>query len=190
MKRSALLHSARTAIALAGMVVATGLIELLNGRSLLCRCNRVRLWAGAVRSPENSQQFADWYSLSHVVHGLLLYAAARLALPRRSIGARVFAAALIECIWETIENTSWIINRYRAETVSWGYTGDTVFNSAGDVLFMLVGFAAASRLTAVRSVTLGLALELVSLAAIRDNLTLNILMLIHPIGAVRIWQGS
>lgn len=172
------------------MVFATGLIELLNGRSLLCRCGRVRVWAGAVRSPENSQQLADWYSLSHVVHGLLLYGAARLALRRRRLGTRVIAAALIECAWEAVENTSWVIDRYRAETVSWGYSGDSVLNSVGDVLFMLLGFFLASRLPAVWSIALGLALELVSLAAIRDNLALNILMLVHPIGPVRSWQGG
>lgn len=116
--RSAGAHSGRISIVLTGMAFATGLIEFLNGRSLLCRCGRVRLWVGAVRSPENSQQLADWYSLSHVVHGLLLYAAAQLTLPRRSVGMRVIAAALIECTWEVVENTSWVIDRYRAETVS------------------------------------------------------------------------
>lgn len=188
------LSSGRSQLNYAGavglIVLAAGLIETLNGRSLICRCGVVRLWAGVVESPENSQQFSDWYSLSHVVHGLLLYAATKLTYPKGHPGYRLVIACAIEATWEVVENSSYIINRYRAETVSWGYSGDSVLNSVGDILFMIIGFGLASRGRVPYAILLGLTLELVSLVAIRDNLTLNLLMLIHPLASVRAWQAG
>lgn len=167
-------------------------IELLEGRPVVCTCGRVTLWAGTVQSAENSQQLLDWYSFSHVIHGLLLFGAAWL-LARR-FGAPVmrwaFPLALgIECGWELLENSPIVIDRYRAVTVSWGYAGDSVLNSASDVAMMALGWALAARLRWRHALALGIGFELFTLAMIRDDLALNVLMLVWPIDAVRRWQG-
>lgn len=172
------------------ILLLAGLIEWVNGRPPLCPCGHVRLWTGTVHGPENSQQIADWYSLSHVVHGLLFYAALWAVARRWPVGARLVVAMAIEAGWELIENSPIIIDRYRAATMAWGYSGDSILNSMSDILFMLVGFLIARRAPLWGSVALGVALELVALAAIRDNLTLNVLMLVHPVDAIRIWQGG
>ena len=169
---------------------ATGLVEWLAGRPPLCRCGTVRLWAGEVHGPENSQQLADWYSLSHLVHGLLFYAAAAVLLRRWRIGWRLVAAVALEAGWELAENSPVIIERYRAATLAWGYEGDSILNSVGDIGFMALGFLFAARAPAWASVLAAVALELAALAAIRDNLLLNILMLVHPLASVRGWQGG
>jgi hypothetical protein len=172
------------------ILLAAGLIEWANGRSLLCPCGHVALWTGTVHGPENSQQIADWYSLSHLVHGLLFYGGLWLVARRWPVGRRLVLATAIEAGWELLENSPIIIDRYRAATMAWGYSGDSVLNSMSDILFMIAGFLIARRLPTWGSVALGLALELIALAAIRDNLTLNVLMLVHPIEAVRVWQGG
>jgi len=172
------------------LILATAAIELAMGREPWCRCGTIRLWQGAVNSPENSQQIADWYTPSHIVHGLLFYAALRLALPRLSLGARALIALGIEAAWEITENTSWVIDRYREATIALDYYGDSVLNSVCDMLAMLLGFWLAARLPAWASVLLGLGLELLALAVIRDNLTLNVLMLLAPSQAVRDWQAG
>ncbi len=176
---------------LAALVLSVaGLIEWAAGRPPLCPCGHVRLWTGTVHGPENSQQIADWYSLSHVLHGLLFYAALWALARRWSVGARLVAAMSVEAAWELLENSPVIIDRYRAATMAWGYSGDSILNSMSDVLFMGAGFVIARRLPLWGSVALGVALELVALAAIRDNLTLNVLMLVHPINVIRVWQGG
>jgi hypothetical protein len=160
------------------------------GRPALCPCGRVALWHGRVRSPENSQQLTDWYSLSHVVHGLLFYAAARWLLPRWPVRARLVAAMALEAAWEVLENSPAIIDRYRAVTAAWGYAGDSILNSVADIGCMALGFALAARLPARAAIAFGVGLELVALAAIRDNLTLNVLMLAWPVDAIRAWQAA
>ncbi len=172
------------------ILVAAGLIEWASGRPPLCPCGRVRLWTGTVHGPENSQQIADWYSLSHVLHGLLFYALLWAVARRWSVGARFVAVMAVEAAWELLENSPIIIDRYRAATMAWGYSGDSILNSLSDVLFMAVGFLVARRLPVWGSVALGVALELAALVAIRDNLMLNILMLVHPVAAIRVWQGG
>ena len=168
-------------------------LELARGRPLICPCGHVRLWAAEVNSAENSQQIADWYSFSHVIHGLLFYGAAwglgRWIAPRWSRWA-LPAAVLLEGLWELAENSPVVIERYRAATVSLGYVGDSVLNSASDIAFMALGFWIASRLPWQASVALGVAFELFTLALIRDNLTLNVLMLAWPIEAIRHWQAA
>src|SRR5262245_26761816 len=158
------------------------------GQPLICRCGTIRLWQGDVASAENSQQLADWYSPSHLIHGLLFYALLRWAMGRRPLGLRAIVALLLESGWEILENSPIIIDRYRAATISLGYRGDSVVNSVSDILFMLFGFALAARLPVWISVALAVLLEAVVGYAIRDNLALNIIMLIHPIDAIRAWQ--
>ena len=177
-------------LALALVFVATGLVEWLMGRAPICTCGSVKLWTGDAYGPENSQMLADWYSLSHVLHGLLLYGALWLVARRRSVGWRLVAAVLIEAAWEIAENSPIIIERYRSTTAALGYSGDAILNSVGDLAFMMLGFGLARRLPLGWVVVLGLALELISLVAIRDNLALNVLMLVYPIDAIRVWQGG
>ena len=180
----------RWALVLAGIALAMAAVLLAMGRLPICACGTVELWHGAVNSAGNSQHLADWYAPSHVVHGLLFYGLFRWAAPGASLGARAAMAALLEAAWEIAENTPMVIDRYREATAALGYTGDSVVNSLADLGFMLVGFALAARLPWWATVLFGLGLELLALAAIRDNLTLNVLMLLWPVPAIRDWQAA
>ena len=181
----------RRIFVIAVLIVATAAsIELAMGRHPICTCGVVRLWVSGRDSPETSQMLADWYSLSHVVHGLLFYALLWLVLRRWPVGQRFTVALLIEASWEVIENTPLVIDRYRATTAALGYSGDSVLNSVSDMLMMTVGFVAARRLPLWASALLLLALELVPLLVIRDNLTLNIWNLVTPNQAVTAWQAG
>jgi Protein of unknown function (DUF2585) len=172
------------------LLAIQGAAELAMGRPPWCTCGTVKLWYGVVQSPENSQHILDWYSPSHVVHGLLFYAFARLVASRARLSARLALVTFIEATWEVLENTSLVIDRYRAATISLGYYGDSVLNSLSDSLVCILGFLLASRLPVWASVLLALALEALTAVAIRDNLTLNVLMLLYPIPAIRAWQGG
>ena len=179
-----------TGLAIAGLLLFQAAVLGWMGRELICTCGYVKLWHGNPMSSENSQHIADWYSLSHVLHGLLFYWGLRYLAPGWSIPKRLMVALSIEVGWEILENTDFIIDRYREATVSLDYHGDSIVNSLSDTLFALLGFMVAARLPARASVGLAVAFELVALVAIRDNLTLNVLMLIAPIEAVRAWQAA
>lgn len=183
--------------AIAAIGMALGIVIILLGmhRPPICPCGTVRLWQGVVESAENSQQMSDWYSFSHVIHGFLFYGAAHMIWRKFGFEAlspkwALMLAVLVEGSWEILENSPIIIDRYRAVTISWGYSGDSVLNSAADIGFMTLGFLFAARAPALLTVTIALIFEAFTLWMIRDNLTLNVLMLVSPVESVRQWQAA
>ena len=179
----------RTTMIAFAIVAAAAIIELAMGRHPICTCGMVELWVGARDSPKTSQMLSDWYSLSHVVHGLLFYALSWLLARRWTVASRFLAAVFVEAAWEVIENTPFVIDRYRETTAALGYSGDSVVNSVSDILMMCVGFWLARKLPVWASILLLIALEIVPLLVIRDNLTLNIINLVRPSAALQTWQS-
>ena len=158
------------------------------GRPPICTCGSVELW-GEV-GPKQSQMLADWYSPSHIVHGFIFYAALYWLWPRAPVERRFLLGLIIEAAWEIIENTPMVIDRYREATIALGYSGDSIINSASDIAMMALGFLAARRLPVWASVVAVLLLEIVPLVAIRDNLTLNVWMLLTPSQWILNWQAG
>jgi hypothetical protein len=160
------------------------------GRAPICPCGTVKLWHGLAQSRESSQHIIDWYTPSHVVHGLLFYFVIWLLLPDKPWALRLTIAVMVEGLWEIVENSDFIINRYRATGASQNYAGDSIVNSVSDTVTMAVGFVLAHRLPVVLSIALAVALEGIAALWIRDNLILNIVMLIHPFEAISRWQAA
>jgi hypothetical protein len=184
------MRRARPFLLMAAVLAAVAAIQFAMGRTPICRCGTVELWHANAFDSGTSQHLADWYTPSHIVHGLLFYAALRWLAPRLAVPWRALFALLVEAAWEIAENTDAVIRHYRENTISLDYFGDSIVNSAADQLAMLAGFWLASRLPAWGSVGLVLALELAALLVIRDNLTLNVLMLVWPVAAIRDWQAG
>jgi len=179
----------RTAAAALALIAIAAAAELAMGRHPICTCGAVDLWVGERDSPRTSQMLADWYSLSHIVHGLLFYVLLWLLFRRWPVQRRFLAALAVEACWEVVENTRLVIDRYRETTAALGYSGDSVLNSVSDMLMMCAGFLLARKLPPWVSVLLLVLLETVPLFVIRDNLTLNIWNLIAPNPAVAAWQA-
>ena len=177
------------AIAL-GIVAIMAAVELAMGRHPICTCGTVKLFVATVHGPDNSQHIADWYTPSHIIHGFLFYLLGWLVLRKTPPGQRLLLAVSIEAAWEVLENSPIIIDRYREATIALGYTGDSVINSVADVCWMMVGFGIARRLPVWATVALALGFELLTLLVIRDNLFLNVLMLVAPNDSIRAWQGG
>jgi hypothetical protein len=180
----------RAALAAILILAAAAAILLAMGRNPICTCGTIELWVGQRDSPRTSQMLADWYSLSHIVHGLLFYAALWLVARRWPVEWRFLIALFVESAWEVTENTPFVIDRYRETTAALGYTGDSVINSLSDILMMGIGFLAARKLPVWAAVVLLVVLEVVPLFVIRDNLALNIWNLLAPNPAVAAWQAG
>lgn len=162
----------------------------LMGRIPICECGYVKLFEPGVNTAGNSQHISDWYTPSHIIHGFLFYWLAIVVLPRASFGARLTLAVVVEAAWELLENSPIIIDRYRTATMAVGYQGDSILNSAMDTVAMGLGFLFAARAPIWLTVAIAIGFEIVTAIVIRDNLTLNVLMLVWPVEAVKAWQAA
>lgn len=182
--------SRRAWVLTAIILAATAISLFVMGRHPICTCGTIDLWVGERDSPKTSQMLADWYSLSHVVHGLLFYGALWFIARSSPLQLRFLVALLIEASWEVTENTPLVIDRYRETTAALGYSGDSIVNALSDILMMAFGFFLARKLPVRAAVALLLALEVIPLFTIRDNLMLNVVQLIAPSKALQAWQAE
>jgi hypothetical protein len=172
------------------VVAAAAALLLAMGRPPICTCGTVELWVNQGDSPKTSQMLADWYSPSHIIHGILFYGLLWVAFRRQPVGQRFLIAVIIETAWELVENSSWAIDRYREATIAIGYTGDSVLNTLSDIAMMALGFWLARKLPLWVSIVIVIVLELAALVAVRDNLTLNVWMFLFPTDFIRAWQAG
>ena len=172
------------------LLVAQIIILYSMGRLPICECGYVKLFEPGVNTSGNSQHLSDWYTPSHIIHGFLFYGLGWVLLRRAPLAARLSLAVLIEAAWEIAENSPMVIDRYRTATMALGYSGDSILNSGMDTIFMALGFFFAARMPVWVTVALAIAFELLTLVIIRDNLTLNVLMLVWPVEAIKVWQGG
>ncbi len=172
------------------IILVQVLSQYLMGRIWICECGYVKLFEAGVNTPGNSQHLFDWYTPSHIIHGFLFYGLGWLVMRRKPVAARLALSALIEAAWEILENSPIIINRYRSATMAVGYTGDSILNSGMDMVSMIAGFFFATRAPVWLTIVIAILFEIATAVVIRDNLTLNVIMLVWPIEAVKVWQGG
>ncbi len=173
--------------ALAGIFIIAGTLWAW-GQPLICTCGNIKLWVPNIFDGGNSQHIADWYTLSHILHGVLIALLGRLIFPRLGFGPLFLTAIVTGIGWEVIEHTNWVLDAFRATTVNAGYLGDSVLNAVMDYVFMMGGFFAAYTLRIPVVIVGVLALELTAGLFGRDNLTLSTIQLIAPIDAINDWQ--
>jgi len=194
--RGALIPDRRAVIASLAIAIVAIAILLAMGRTPICECGYVKLWHGQINDSGNSQHIADWYTPSHIIHGMIFYAFGWWMFVKQGWGgANAFRwglplAVLLEAAWEVLENTPMVINRFRSVTANWGYSGDSVLNSGADIVWMTFGFWLALRLPVKVTVALAVIGELVAGYVVRDNLTFNVIMLVYPIDAIAEWQAA
>lgn len=187
----------RRAIAVAiAITAATVFILLAMDRPPICECGDIKLWHGDINSSGNSQHITDWYTPSHIIHGMIFYAFGWLLFSKWRVGGENAAAwgfplaVLLEAAWEVLENTPMVIDRFRSVTANWGYSGDSVLNSFADIGWMSLGFYLALRLPVKVTIVLAIVMEIAAAWTVRDNLTLNVIMLLFPVEAIAEWQGA
>lgn len=173
--------------AFAGLFIIAGTLWYW-GQPLICTCGTVKLWVPNIFDGGNSQHIADWYTLSHILHGVLIALLGRTFLPKIGFNPLFLTAILTGVGWEVIEHTNFVLDAFRSTTINAGYLGDSVLNAVFDYIFMMGGFFAAYALR-ISVVLLGVAaLELTAGLFGRDNLTLSTIQLIAPIDAIDGWQ--
>ncbi len=181
--------TARINILLSSLLIVLSAVSLfIFGRGLWCPAGDLIPWSFDVWSQHNSQHVLDWYTPSHFSHGLLFFLAIHFWIPDRF---RIYGSSIcvfMESGWELLENSNFIIQRYREATIALDYFGDSVLNSVSDILWCALGYQIASRLRPGQILFLFLGLELMTLYFIRDNLSLNVLMLIYPVQSIKDWQ--
>ncbi|MDN3646381.1 DUF2585 domain-containing protein [Pontixanthobacter aestiaquae] len=187
-------HRRATIAAIAIVVVTLAVLFAMN-RPPICECGYVSLWYGDINSSGNSQHLSDWYTPSHIIHGMLFYGLGWLLFVKLGLGGKSAArwsftlAIALEAAWEIVENTPMVIDRYRSVTVNFGYAGDSIINSLADLGWMSLGFYLALKLPVRVTVVLAIIMEILAAMVVRDNLTLNVIMLLWPFEAIREWQG-
>ena len=182
------LFTRRTLLAaLALTILSVGLLHLEH-RPWWCKFG-LGFWSAAWTHC-TSQHFLDPYSLTHVLHGILFYWVLRPFASKIALHRRLVAALVLEIGWELLENSPWVIEHYRQNTASLGYTGDSILNSVGDLVTTVIGFAVAAQFSWKVAVVVFIVVELGLLYFVRDNLALNVFMLLFPLESLKEWQLS